>query len=162
MKTKQPMYQAMLSATSQTLENMVFTEVMEHFDQNVEPDLANTAWTSLRIKDPVQGEIRLAMPITLLKTFSGNIFNVAEEELKDSQMNDILNEMVNTLAGLFMTNLLPDDQPYQLGLPEQGTGDLQQEEPENMVWKLMTGDEEPLFIYASGAPLLALNNEQNR
>ena len=157
MSEKQPFYQAMITATSNTLENMVFMEAMEHFDPDVELSAEGTAWTSLLINDPVQGEIRLAMPETLLKKFSGNVFGIDEEELTDSQMNDILNEMVNTIAGLFMTNLLPDDQQYQLGLPELGEAELPEAEPGAVIWKLMTSDEDPIFIYASGPALVAMN-----
>jgi CheY-specific phosphatase CheX len=158
MSEKQPLYQAMIAATCQTLENMLFTEAMEHYDQEVKPDAAETVWTSLLINNPVQGEIRLAMPLTLLKKFSGDSFGIDEAELSEAQMNDILNEMVNTIAGLFMTKLLPDDQQYQLGLPELGNGELPEEEPGSIVWKLMTADEDPLFIFASGAALVALNH----
>ena len=151
-----PLYQAMINAASQTLENMAFMEVMEHGDKAYEIPAEETAWTSMLIHDPVQGEIRLAMPQTLLKKLTGNIFALDEEEITESQMNDILNELLNTIAGLFMTNLLPDEQEYQLGLPELGTDELPEVDADTIVWKLMTSDEDPLQIFASGASLVAL------
>ncbi len=154
---EQSMYNAMMTAVSQTLENMAFMEVMEHFDPDYEIPAQETVWTSLLINDPVQGEIRLAMSGALLKKLSCNIFGIDEEELTESQMNDILNEIVNTVAGLFMTNLLPDDQQYKLGLPEIGEDELPAAEPGTVIWKLMTGDEDPIFIYASGPALVAMN-----
>ncbi len=151
-------YQAMINATSQTLENMVFMEAMEHFDPNYEIPADNLAWTSMLIHDPVQGEVRLAMPKTLLKDLTGNVFAIDMDEVTQAQMNDILNELLNTIAGLFMTNLVADDQEYQLGLPELGEGPLPAVDADTIVWKLMTSDEAPLQIFAVGASLVALKD----
>ena len=62
-----PLYQAMINAASQTMENMLFMEVLEHFDRGYEIPADDLAWTSMLIHDPVQGEVRLAMPRSLLK-----------------------------------------------------------------------------------------------
>ncbi len=152
-----PLYQAMISATSKTMEDMLFIAVMEHLDRGYEIPLDELVWTSLLINDPVQGEIRLAMPKTLLTKFTCNIFAMDEEEVTQPQMDDILNELLNTIAGLFMTNLLEDNQEYKIGLPELGVDELPEVDSETIVWKLMTDDEEPLQIFVSGASLVALN-----
>lgn len=150
-------YQAMINATSKTLENMAFIEVMEHFDPDYEIPAEDLSWSSLLIHDPVQAEIRLAMPTSLLKGLTGSVFAMDEEEVEEAQINDILNELLNTIAGLFMTNMLSDDQEYQLGLPELGAGPLPEADADTMVWKLMTSDEAPMQIFADGASLLALD-----
>lgn len=152
-------YQAMINAACQTLENMAFTEVMEHFDPAYEIPADDLGWTSMLIHDPVQAEIRLAMPLSLMKSLTCSMFALGEEEVTESQMQDILNELLNTIAGLFMTNLLADDQEYQLGLPELGVGELPKVDADTIVWKLMTGDEAPMQIYAIGASLLALTEQ---
>ncbi len=152
-----PLYQAMISATSKTMEDMLFIAIMEHLDRSYEIPPEQLVWTSLLINDPVQGEIRLAMPKTLLKKFTCNIFAMDEEEVTQSQLDDILNELLNTIAGLFMTNLLEDNQEYKIGLPELGKDALLEVDSDTIVWKLMTDDEEPLQIFVSGASLVALN-----
>lgn len=152
-----PLYQAMTSATSKTMEDMLFIAVMEHLDRGYEIPLDELVWTSLLINDPVQGEIRLAMPKTLLTKFTCNIFAMDEAEVTQPQMDDILNELLNTIAGLFMTNLLEDNQEYKIGLPELGIDELPEVDSDTVVWKLMTDDEEPLQIFVSGASLVALN-----
>ncbi len=152
-----PLYQAMISATSKTMEDMLFIAVMEHLDRGYEIPLDELVWTSLLINDPVQGEICLAMPKTLLTKFTCNIFAMDEEEVTQPQMDDILNELLNTIAGLFMTNLLEDNQEYKIGLPELGVDELPEVDSETIVWKLMTDDEEPIQIFVSGASLVALN-----
>jgi CheY-specific phosphatase CheX len=152
-----PLYQAMQQAVSQTLENMAFMEVMEHFDPDYEIPAEQLAWTSLLISDPVQGEVRLAMTKTLLTKLTASIFALELEEISQAQMDDILHELLNTIAGLFMTNLLADNQTFQLGLPEAGEGELPELEESGIAWKLMTADEDPLQLFAVGVPLVALN-----
>ncbi|MCK5915413.1 MAG: chemotaxis protein CheX [Deltaproteobacteria bacterium] len=153
-----PLYQAMISAVSQTLENMAFVEVMEHFDRSYEIATEELAWNSLLINDPVQGEIRLAMSKTMLKNLTGNIFALDEDEITQPQMDDILNELLNTIVGLFLTNLLADDQEYKMGLPELGEDELPEVDANTIVWKLMTGEEDALQIFAAGASLVALKD----
>ena len=152
-------YQAMINAACQTLENMAFTEVMEHFDPSYEIPTDDLGWTSMLIHDPVQAEIRLAMPLSLMKSLTSSMFALDEEEVTEAQTQDILNELLNTIAGLFMTNLIADDQEYQLGLPELGVGELPEVDADTIVWKLMTSDEAPMQIFAIGASLLALNEQ---
>lgn len=153
-----PLYQAMKDAVSQTLENMAFTEAMEHYNQDYEIPADELAWSSILIQDPVQGEIRLAMPGTVLRSLTGSIFGLDEDEITQSQMDDILHELLNTIAGLFMAKLLKEDQAFKLGLPEPGAGPLPEADENAVVWKLMTAEEAPLLLVASGAPLVALND----
>lgn len=153
-----PLYQAMITAVSQTLENMVFMEAMEHFDRSYEIPEEELTWTSLLVNDPVQGEIRLAMPENLLNKLTSNVFGIDPEEVTQPQKDDILNELLNTIVGLFLTNLLADNQEYKMGLPELGEGPLPEVDSATIVWKLMTSDEDPLQVYASGASIVALND----
>lgn len=154
-----PLYQSMINAVSQTLENMAFTEAMEHFDRSYEIPAEELVWNSLLINDPVQGEVRLAMSRTFLKTLTGNIFGMNEEEITQQKMDDILNELLNTIVGLFLTNLLADDQEYEMGLPELGEEELPEIDANTIVWKLMTGEEEALQIFATGASLVTLKDK---
>lgn len=153
-----PLYQAMQLAASQTLENMAFMEVMEHYDPSYEIPTDELTWSSLLISDPVQGEVRLAMTKSLLEKLTIAIFTLAPEDITQAQKDDTLHELLNTIAGLFMTNLLADNQTFQLGLPEAGHGELPELEANAISWKLMTADEDPLQLFAVGAPLVALND----
>jgi len=153
-----PLYQAMKDAVSQTFENMAFTEVIEHIDQTLIIPEEDLAWCSLVIKDPVQGEIRVATSKSGLRDLTGAIFSLAENEITQSQMDDILHELLNTIAGLFMTKLLAENQQFEIGLPESGEGSLPNIDADTLIWKLMTGDETPLQIFITGASLVALND----
>jgi len=159
MNKESKFYQSMRKAVSTTLENMAFMEAMEHMDQSYEIPQHETVSTSLLIHDPVQGEVRLAMTQKTLEGFTCNIFSLEPEEVKDEQKRDILNELLNTIAGLFMTNLLAADQQYQLGLPELSEDPLPEADTDTVVWKLMTDNEDAFFIYATGASLVALQEQ---
>ncbi len=150
-------YQAMINAVSKTLENMIFLEAMEHFDRSYEIPKDEAVWTSLLITDPVQGELRLVMSKDTLQKFTDNVFGFEVDEITDKQRDDILNELLNTIAGLFMTNLMTADEKYQLGLPELGEGPVSPPDADTIVWKLMSSEEDAIFIYANGVPLVALN-----
>lgn len=153
-----PLYQAMKDAVSQTLENMAFMEVIEHYDQSYCIPPEDLAWASLVIKDPVQGEIRLALTKSALKDLTGAIFSLEEHEITQNKMDDILHELLNTIVGLFMSKLLADNEQFKIGLPEAGSGALPVGDDDTIIWKLMTSDENPLQIIMTGASLVALND----
>lgn len=157
MTQNKPFYPAMIDAVRQTLENMVFMEVAEQRGTPTEIPAEELTWTSLLVNDPIQGELYLALPAELLKKITGNVFGLAEEEVTSSQGYDILNELLNTIAGLFLTNLLPGEQEYNIGLPSLGAGALPNAEEHRVVWHLITSDEDVLKIYAIGESLVALH-----
>lgn len=150
-------YKAMFDAVCQTLETMAFVEVIEQSEELelVIPTEAN--WVNILIHDPVQGELRLAMSQTLLSNMAADMFGIETDEVDENQCQDIIAEILNTLAGLFMTRLLPDDQTYQLGLPEPGVGPLPENEEGSIVWNLQV-EGSPLLLVANGAGLTALNS----
>ncbi|MDX2495277.1 MAG: chemotaxis protein CheX [Desulfuromusa sp.] len=154
-----PLYQAMITAVSHTLENMIFMEVREHFDRSYEIPAEDLGWNRLLVNNPVQAEIRLAMSKTLMKKLTGNIFGIDDDEITQAQLDDTLNELLNTIVGLFLTNLFEGDQEYKMGLPELGEGELPEIDANTIVWKLMTDGEDALQIFASGASLIALKDD---
>lgn len=154
---KTALYKSMLDAVSQTLENMAFIEVTE-LSNEIEPTaIADVTWVSILIHDPLQGEIRMAMPRKLLTEMTANMFGIESSEITEEQEKDIIAEILNTLTGLFMTKLLPEDQTYQLGLPEHGEGPLPEIEEDAIVWHLQT-EGSPLLLVATGAGLLRTDN----
>ena len=153
-----PLYQAMLNAISQTLENMAFLEAKEHYNQEYNIPTAERIWSYLVISDPLQGEIRLALPKPALQELTGSVFSLEESEITHAHMDDILHEILNTITGLFMTNLLPDTQTFKLGIPETGKGPLPEADANTISWKMVTSDETPLQVYLSGSAFAALKD----
>lgn len=153
-----PLYQAMRNAISQTLENMAFTEANEHYDPNYIIPADDLTWAYLMVLDPLLGEIRLALPKTALKDLTAAVFSLGEEDVTLAHMNDILHEVLNTIAGLFMSNLLTDNQAFKIGLPESGEGELPEVDADTISWKMLTGDDAPLQVYLCGPAFVALND----
>jgi hypothetical protein len=73
----------------------------------------------LLIHDPIQGELYLRMPKPLLSKIVSSVYIMPSEELSEQMLLDMLGELINTVAGLFLNAYLPEDQTYNLGLPEQ-------------------------------------------
>ncbi len=154
MSEQPPLYQAMKEAVSQTLENMAFTDVDEHYNQEYQIPTDELSWAYLVIQDPVPGEIRLALSQSMLKNLTRSVFSLESDEITEAQMKDILHELLNTIAGLFMSKLLADNRTYTIGFPEQGEGELPVAGPDTLIWKLMTNEEEPLQVQIAGSKLI--------
>jgi hypothetical protein len=109
---------AIYGAIATTLENMAFLEVGRGTDDAVHYPEAENLVCRLLILDPMQGEFYLVMPVPLLKKIAASVYIMAEEEVAEQMQLDMLGELINTAAGLFLNGYLPGSQTYSLGLPE--------------------------------------------
>jgi hypothetical protein len=150
-------YKVMFEAVCETFENMAFVVVEKQSDEIVIEIPTEGAWVSILINNPLQAELRLALPQEVLTTMTSDMFSIDVADVEESQRQDVLAEILNTLAGVFMTKLLPDDQTYQLGLPEHGEGPLPVNEEESLVWNLQI-ENSPLVLVANGAGFLPGKN----
>jgi hypothetical protein len=107
-------------AIANTLENMAFLAVESELEGPTRYPAEETMCCRLLIHDPVQGEMYLLMPEPLLRKIASTVYILPEEELTEQMVLDMLGELINTAAGLFMNNYLPKNQTYALGLPETG------------------------------------------
>jgi hypothetical protein len=107
---------AVLRAVTDTLENMAFMEVFPVLEDLSPGQVEMTA--ALLFHEPQQGEIRIAMPPALLEKISRTVFGLPAEGAAAPDPKDILAEFLNTIAGRFLIELLPADQPFRIGLPE--------------------------------------------
>ncbi len=105
-------------AISTTLENMAFMVVGKDVEEAVRYPAEETVVSRLLIHDPMPGELYLAMPKALLSKIATSVYIMPTEELSEQMLLDMLGELINTVAGLFLNAYLPEDQCYKLGLPE--------------------------------------------
>lgn len=129
---------AMTGAVSICLENMAFMSVDLLPADDDRPAAARCSSATLLVHDPVPDEIRLEMPAEVLSEIACSIYSVSADELSAQQRLDILAEMLNTIVGLFLTDLLPSDQDFRIGLPEveEDAGTII--EPPQDSWKFKT------------------------
>lgn len=140
------------AAVSATFENMAFMEVLT-LDES--PSLEDVMWTSILVHNPTQGELSLAIPKELLVKITETILGSTQEEVTEKNLKDILAEMLNTIAGRFLSEIIPDDQTFRLGLPVSEQEEYSSTDSAAITW-YFTIDETPFSLSASGAPLLQL------
>lgn len=107
------------NALATTLENMAFLEVSQEVGEAVTYPEEEMLVSRLLIHDPLQGELYLLMPKPLLRKIASSVYIMPAEEISDQMLLDMLCELINTVAGLFLNAYLPEDQTYSLGLPEE-------------------------------------------
>jgi hypothetical protein len=147
-KAKKILQVGMLNAVTETLENMAFMEVLAG-SENSDTQLSRAVMSAgLLVNDPVQWEIKLHMPKTLLLKIAEAVYPMLQEETSDNLLNDLLAEILNTIAGLFLGEILPQDQTFTLGLPETGLETTIFETP-LMEWRF-SADKEHFSLTAIG------------
>lgn len=149
---------ALARALTETVENMTFMEVLpasaEAWAGQVEAPLV----VQLQLLAPAPGELLLSAPRALLRKAAATLFLLNETEIDEPLLVDIASELINTLAGRFLSHLLSPHQPFQLGLPKfqqiapnhrQQLGAIWHFRAENMV----------LALEARGEALLCLQDQ---
>jgi hypothetical protein len=118
---------ALESAISRTMESMTFEEVTVMQDQREVPVFIapeDVLWANLPIKSPFRGHLLLEVPVDYGLMLADKVYGVTDEKMSDSAIRDALAEILNTLAGRFLEQIVPHDQVFQLGLPTAGCGEL--------------------------------------
>ncbi|ADH85374.1 hypothetical protein [Desulfurivibrio alkaliphilus] len=138
---------------AEVMENTAFTEarpVAEApcFDEGVRS-------VALLVHDPVQGEFRLLMAEPLVKHLAATVYGPVLEEIDEAIENDFLAELLNTIAGRLLGEMLPPECSFQLGLPESREGLAACSHPPCLSWHF-TIEELNCTISLHGETLLAL------
>lgn len=102
---------------SEIIENTAFTEVMP-VEAPPSYDL-EARGASLLVHDPVQGEFQMIMEKSLLKYLAAIVYGPMSGELTEQSEGDFLDELLNTIAGRFLSAILPEDKSFTLGIPER-------------------------------------------
>jgi len=108
-------------AVTDTIENMAFMEVLPA-DQEQRCDAAEegVVRASLLIHEPNPGELRLEMPVATASGIARVLYGVDDEALTESMVRDVAGELLNTIAGRVMKDILPGECAFKLGIPEIG------------------------------------------
>jgi CheY-specific phosphatase CheX len=117
------------SAITKTLEDMTFDEV----EIDDEPSIVDTSfsdhfWAMLPLESPLSAELVLDASPIYARQLADDIYGGTEAEFSDKTVRDVLAEVLNTVAGSFIKELVPDDQVFEIGLPTTGIGTKNQRE----------------------------------
>lgn len=102
----------------EAMENMAFVSIEESSKEECQEFDEERLNVHLLVTNPALLEMRLEMPRELLVQIVETMYTMDRDEINNQLVNDLLAEILNTLAGRFMTEALPADQTFSLNLPE--------------------------------------------
>jgi len=106
----------------ETLENMAFISIEECSKEEASELEQDFLGVNLLVTEPALFEIHLNISKELLFQLAENMYAMDRDELDEQLIKDLLAEILNTSAGLFMTAILPPEKHFTLGLPELTDG----------------------------------------
>ncbi len=151
--TKETLRAELSNSLAEVLESMAFMEAVPAESPYERPSPEH--WVTLLIHEPVQGEFRMQMSQQMLENIAESIYGLLGEGMTAQVLDDTLAEMINTVAGHFLNKALPEEQIYQLGLPELGQGTSPLAEEAALVCDFSI-ESKLLRVIASGEGLLNL------
>lgn len=119
MKSGSCLVSALTGAVTETIENMAFAEAVLQGRTNTLPVPGKgdrTVW--LRVLSPVKGILFMTLSGELLKTLMENIYGMYGDGDPGETGRDTMAEILNTMAGRFMSLLTGPDRNFEIGLPE--------------------------------------------
>ncbi|MCX8043309.1 MAG: chemotaxis protein CheX [Desulfobacterota bacterium] len=119
---KEKLRNAVEQAVSATIENMAFT-VAEPLETPPQ-ETSDMIGARLPVLKPYAAELRLAMPVNTAQALAQELYSVTYDDITPDMLHDIAGEFLNMIAGAIIRSLLPQDTPFQLGLPVAGSCSL--------------------------------------
>ncbi|MEE9386869.1 MAG: chemotaxis protein CheX [Nannocystaceae bacterium] len=99
----------------QILEEMFFAEA-EAIDDVFDWSANNAIFSRISLHEPLEADLIVSVPTDLAHEFSETL--TSDIKSGDSQLKDIVGELLNTLAGRLQVALARDDEACAVGLPE--------------------------------------------
>lgn len=113
--TKEETREAIVKTVESVFSEMVFIDTL-HIDEKPE-DFTYTQILYIDIISPVNGYIIAYLPLELRKTIVETIHSTDWDKMHATEIDDCLLEILNVIAGNFMTDLLGRDVKYNISLP---------------------------------------------
>ncbi|MDQ3231764.1 MAG: chemotaxis protein CheX [Pseudobdellovibrionaceae bacterium] len=108
---------ALNNAVQDTLETLAFTEAVPLAADRVRPLPAPFYVTTVEVKQPYAGSIRLMigreLAISLVSSMLGG-----SDPMDDATVQDGLSELVNTISGRILAQLVDNSSSFDLGIPQ--------------------------------------------
>lgn len=113
--TDKKIKEAMVSTIESVFSEMVFIDTL---NIDIKPeDFKYTQILYIDITAPITGYIIAYLPLELRKTIVETIHSTDWNEMHASEIDDCLLEILNVIAGHFMTILLGHDDKYNISFP---------------------------------------------
>ncbi|GEM_PF-3521141 len=117
-------------------------------DNSVDPNAADTTaqnenemlWTTIPIMKPYRGELVLIFTSGYAHALTEAIYgDLDDPDFSSPMVLDAVAEIINTIAGRFLDNLIPANEEFELGLPNTGEGEPPKTEKEIVALKFNLG-----------------------
>ncbi len=155
--TKATIAEAVERALGTTLETMAFEQAIP-VDGPLECE-EEMYWANLPILEPYYGGVSFITCKTGANMLVELVHGPPEDEgLPPEILFDTFAELINTLGGRFMSELVPDDVSFKLGLPQTGRSDAQAQ-GDVAYSGVFQIDEYKLVVTVTGAGFKSLVNE---
>ncbi len=121
---KEKFDRSLFSALATTMEEMAFQEVEQELEDTLNPiDSNQMLWSKMDIITPFKCAMAIVVDQSLARDLTETIYG-SIDPLTDFQVKDALGELLNTIAGCFLSELLPSDIPFDVSLPVVGEENL--------------------------------------
>jgi chemotaxis protein CheY-P-specific phosphatase CheC len=115
-KTISKVEDSMVAAVERTFSDMAFLDVIGVPEISGKLKFGNILYISFT--EPEEGEIALFLPSECKRRIVENIYGSDWSTLHDTEIDDCLLEMLNVLAGNFLSNCYGEAVKHNLSLPE--------------------------------------------
>jgi|GEM_PF-1641599 len=115
---------ALFDAITTTFSEMAFIDVDALDDSAVSGFTGKGLMSSINVLNPYKLTITIAASYEAVKFLVESLYSETGSEIDENTMQDVLAEILNTLAGCFMKKFLGNHIGYELGLPEKISGEV--------------------------------------
>ena len=115
-KLKAKMEEAMVKAAAKTFSDMAFIDANKL--ESLSEDIQFSHIVQISLFKPIEGKIALYLPSECKKMIVENIYGIDWKDLKATDIDDCLLEILNVLAGNFLKRYCGDDVKLNISLPE--------------------------------------------
>jgi len=143
---------ALQVAVAESLEGLAFIE-FDSVEQIPElPEITSKYYhSSIEIYTPFKGQIHFICPEPFMVNTIESITGEELEDLNNPILGDTLKELLNTLCGRFMIDLLPPETEFDFGLPTfdiiSEDDELYQKQEESLVMKFIYEEDEVYCLF---------------
>jgi CheY-specific phosphatase CheX len=100
-------------AVCDVFENLIFTE--PEFSDSAEVEQGEHIFIDLLY--PLEARLFGRVSAALASDIASTVLSIEAQHLSDVILNDAVGEVLNTVAGTFLRNVLPEGEKFDLGLP---------------------------------------------
>lgn len=114
---------ALKNTFSIALEELAFAEIDTwEFGVDMPEPGEKLFWGVIDVLEPEKGELLITISREHLNSLTEEMYGFMTEEISFSTLKDALGEFINTISGLLISEIIPKDKKFTLGIPKTGKG----------------------------------------